>query len=95
VFLDGHGRRESRFLPIVVAFYPLSVLAAAAMLRRPVVAPALVAATAGSAAAAAALKRRSRVEVLSFAALAPLYAFAHGLGMWKGLALAVGRRVQG
>jgi hypothetical protein len=24
VFLDGHGRRESRFFPAIVAFYPLS-----------------------------------------------------------------------
>jgi hypothetical protein len=30
---------------------------------------------------------RSAFETASFAALAPVYAVAHGAGMWRGLAL--------
>lgn len=94
VFLDGHGRRESRFFPLAVAFYPVSMIVAAAVLRRPMLAPALAAGV-GVAAGAAALRRTSRVEeVLSFAALAPLYLVAHGAGMWRGLALAVHDRLR-
>jgi glycosyltransferase involved in cell wall biosynthesis len=95
VFLDGHGRRESRFFPVVVAFYPVSVLAALAVLRRPRLAPFLAAGTAAAAGAAALRRRRSPHEVLSFALLTPVYAAAHGLGMWKGLGLALRRRPAG
>src|SRR6266536_2531688 len=50
VFLDGHGTRESRFFPVVVAFFPLSAALLVAAVRRPRVAPA--AAVAGGLAAA-------------------------------------------
>ena len=89
VFLDGHGRRESRFFPVVVAFYPLSAGAAVVAARRPLVLLLLAGGTAGVAAAAAVRARRPADEVASFAGLAPVYAAAHGLGMWKGLVLAV------
>lgn len=88
VFLDGHGRRESRFFPVVVAFYPVSAGLALAAVRRPSVVPLAAACVAGAAGAAAARRRRPAAEIASFAALAPVYAVAHGLGMWKGLALA-------
>jgi glycosyltransferase involved in cell wall biosynthesis len=84
-FLDGHGRRESRFFPLVVGFFPLSAGIALLILRRPLSAPILVAATAGLAAAVAARARRPAFETLSFAALGPVYAVAHGAGMWRGL----------
>src|SRR5207302_4305845 len=35
VFFDGHGRRESRFFPYVVAFFPLSALVLLGSVRRP------------------------------------------------------------
>ncbi len=89
VFVDGHGRRESRFFWAAVAFYPASLLLAAAALRRPIVLPAAAAAVGAGAAALGVRRRRSRAEVASLAALAPLYAAAHGAGMWRGLALAV------
>jgi glycosyltransferase involved in cell wall biosynthesis len=89
VFVDGHGRRESRFFWAAVAFYPASALLAAAALRRPVVLPAAAAAISVGAAALGLRRRRSAAEVASLAALAPLYAAAHGAGMWRGLALAV------
>jgi glycosyltransferase involved in cell wall biosynthesis len=94
VFVDGHGRRESRFFPIVVAFFPVSAAVAALAARRPAVVPATVAATVLAAGAAAAAKRRPGGEVASFAALAPLYLVAHGLGMWRGAALAAGARLR-
>jgi glycosyltransferase involved in cell wall biosynthesis len=85
VFLDGHGRPESRFFPAVVAFYPVSVAVALGGLRR----PRRLVRTALRVSAAAALlgvvKRRSPFEIGSLALLAPVYAAAHGLGMWKGL----------
>ena len=34
VFLDGHGRSQSRFFPAVVAFYPVSAILAGVALRR-------------------------------------------------------------
>lgn len=84
-FLDGHGRRESRFFPLVVAFFPLSAVVALLVLRRPLAAPILVGVTAGLAAALAARARRPAFETFSFAALGPVYAVAHGAGMWRGL----------
>jgi glycosyltransferase involved in cell wall biosynthesis len=85
VFLDGHGRPESRFFPALVAFYPLSLLLALRALRRPatVVRTALVVSAAAGALGLA--RRRSAFEIRSLALLAPVYAAAHGLGMWRGL----------
>lgn len=92
VFLDGHGRRESRFFPVVVAFYPASLAAAVVTVRRPLAAVALAAASAAVAGVAAARAERPPAEVRAFAALTPVYLAAHGAGMWKGLALALSNR---
>lgn len=92
VFLDGHGRRESRFFPVVLAFYPASLAATVVALRRPLSAVALAAAAAAVAAAAATSARRPADEVRAFSALAPVYLAAHGVGMWKGLGLALANR---
>jgi|1185.fasta_scaffold06867_2 glycosyltransferase involved in cell wall biosynthesis len=89
VFLDGHGRRESRFFWAAVAFYPASALLVVAALRRPAVLPAATAAVSAAAAALGVRRHRSAAEIASLAALAPLYAAAHGAGMWRGLGLAV------
>lgn len=89
VFVDGHGRPESRFFPVAVAFFPVSAGLAVAALRRPRIAPAAALGVTGIAAAAAARRRRPAKEIASFAALAPVYALAHGLGMWRGAALAL------
>jgi glycosyltransferase involved in cell wall biosynthesis len=87
VFLDGHGRRESAFFPLVLAFFPLSGAAVAVAARKPTAVPVMAGAVALAAGAVAAAKGRSRTETLSFAALAPVYALAHGAGMWRGLTL--------
>ena len=49
--------------------------------------PALAAAGAATAGVVAAASGRSVFETASFAALAPLYAVAHGAGMWRGLGM--------
>jgi glycosyltransferase involved in cell wall biosynthesis len=87
VFLDGHGRSESRFYPVVVGFYPASVVLALAALRRPVVVPVVVAAATVAAGALGVKRRRAPFEVAALAVLTPVYGLAHGAGMWRGLAL--------
>jgi glycosyltransferase involved in cell wall biosynthesis len=85
VFVDGHGRPESRFFPVVVAFFPLSAALAAAALRRPAVAPAAAVVCGVAAAAYGARARRSLEEIRALALVTPVYALGHGLGMWRGL----------
>ena len=95
VFLDGHGRPESRFFPAVVAFYPVSALLAGAALRRPWLAAAGLTSV-GAAAGVLGVKRgRSPFEVATLAAVTPVYALAHGAGMWQGLALLARQRIRG
>jgi glycosyltransferase involved in cell wall biosynthesis len=87
VFLDGHGRPESRFFPVVAVFYPMSALLAVAAARRPSIAATAAAATGAGAAAYGVTRGRSASEVATLGLLAPVYAVAHGAGMWRGLAL--------
>ncbi len=93
VFVDGHGRRESRFFPVVVAFFPISAGLGVAAVKRPIVVPLAALGVAGFAAAAASRRPRPAAETAAFATLAPLYAVAHGLGMWRGAALALANRL--
>lgn len=83
VFVDGHGRPESRFFPAVVAFFPLS---AALALRRPQFLPAAVAACGVAAAAYGVSAGRSPRELRVLLTVTPLYAVGHALGMWRGAA---------
>jgi glycosyltransferase involved in cell wall biosynthesis len=85
VFVDGHGRRESRFFPAAVAFYPVSAALALAALRRPSVALSAATATSLAAAAFGVVRERTPFEIAALALLSPLYGVAHGLGMWQGL----------
>jgi glycosyltransferase involved in cell wall biosynthesis len=87
VFLDGHGRPESGLFPAVVAFYPTSAALAVLAARRPSALPVLALGATAAAAGLAHMTGRSAFETASFAALAPVYAVAHGAGMWRGLAL--------
>jgi glycosyltransferase involved in cell wall biosynthesis len=93
VFLDGHGRSESRFYPVAIGFYPASLLLALVALRRPIVMPAAAAAAAVAAGVLGLKRRRAPFEVASLALLAPVYGLSHGAGMWRGLALLVRDRV--
>jgi glycosyltransferase involved in cell wall biosynthesis len=92
-FVDGHGRPESRFFPVAVAFFPVSAGLAVLTVRRPSLLPALAVGTSVTAACVAAAARRPRFEVFSFAVLVPPYAVAHGVGMWRGFGMAVATRV--
>jgi glycosyltransferase involved in cell wall biosynthesis len=92
VFVDGHGVPESRFFPGVVAFFPLSAALVVAAVRRPLVVPAVLAACAAAAAAYGIRARRTPAEIGTLAAVTPLYAVGHGLGMWRGLAELVRNR---
>ena len=58
VFLDGHGRRGSRFLPVVVAFYPASAAFALLALRRPFLAAAVAGGVGAVAGGVGAARRR-------------------------------------
>ena len=92
-FVDGHGRPESRFFPVAVAFFPVSAGLAVLAIRRPSLLPPLALGTSVVAATVAAAARRSRFEICSFGLLVPPYAVAHGLGMWRGLGMALATRL--
>ena len=92
-FVDGHARPESRFFPVAVAFFPLSAVLALLAIRRPALLPPLALGTSVVAAGVAAAARRSRFEIVSFGLLVPPYAVAHGIGMWRGLGMAIATRV--
>jgi glycosyltransferase involved in cell wall biosynthesis len=85
VFLDGHGRRESRFFPAAVAFYPASALLLTAAARKPAVLPLSLLGVSTAAAGFGVLRKRDSTEIASLALLSPVYAVAHGAGMWRGL----------
>jgi glycosyltransferase involved in cell wall biosynthesis len=92
VFVDGHGRRESRFFPVVLAFYPASVLLVLAAVWQPLVALGATLATSLAAVGLGVARRRQPREVTSLALLSPVYALLHGAGMWRGLFMLIGRR---
>jgi glycosyl transferase family 2 len=85
VFLDGHGTRESRYFPGVAAFFPVTAALAFAALRRPAVIPAALLACGAAAAAYGAHAGRPRRDIEVLAAVTPVYAAAHAVGMWRGL----------
>jgi glycosyltransferase involved in cell wall biosynthesis len=93
-FVDGHLRRESRFFPGAVAFYPVSALLGVAVLRRPALAPAAAVVAGATAGAVAAASGCSAFESRSVAWLSPVYAVAHGAGMWRGLGMLVAGKLR-
>src|SRR5262245_5814197 len=93
VFLDGHGRPDSRYFPVAVAFYPVSAALVAAGLRRPAVLPAAAVACGLAAATLGARAGRSSREIRALALVTPVYAAGHGLGMWKGFGLLLARKL--
>ena len=93
-FVDGHMRKESRFFAGAVAFFPLSVALAVATRKRPLLALLSGLAGALAAGAAAASVRSTPYEVRWTAALSPVYAVAHGAGMWRGLVMLATARLR-
>lgn len=93
VFLDGHGRPESRFFAPALGFFPASLLFGLGAMRRPLLIPVAAVVCAGAGGALALRHRRAPFEVASLALLTPIYAVAHGAGMWRGLGLIIGDRL--
>lgn len=88
-FVDSYGRPGTRFFALVLAYFPLSLLAAALALRRPRLATMAAAVTPVPFAAAAAALRRGRATVVSAAWVGPNWLAAMCAGLWYGLSLAL------
>jgi len=95
VFLDGHGRPNSRFFPVVAGFYPLSAVWALRAMRHASLVPTTLVGVGAAAAAFAVWRRRTLREAASLAIATPVYALAHGAGMWRGLAMLLAGRLRG
>ncbi len=93
VFVDGYGRPGTRFFAVIVAFYPVSVVALALGLRRPRLGLSAAAAMPAAGAGLAVGLRRPRGDVLALAMLGPLWLLAFAAGMWRGLWLALRPRL--
>lgn len=92
VFIDGFMRPGTRFLPVIVAFFPASAGVlwwALRSLRRVIALPLAIS---GMFAAAGVAKRRGWRDVAALALLGPPWLAAYGIGMWKGLGLALAAR---
>jgi len=89
VFVDGYGRPGTRFFPVVCAFFPASLLAAAVAARFPRLAGRAAATGPVALAAGVLAVRRSPRDAAAVAWLAPAWAAAFGSGMWRGLIRAV------
>jgi glycosyltransferase involved in cell wall biosynthesis len=92
-FVDSYGRPDTRFFPLVLAYFPLSLLAAALALRRPRRALWAAAIAPVPFAAAAAALRRDRATVAAVGWVGPNWLAAMCLGLWYGLWLALRARL--
>jgi glycosyltransferase involved in cell wall biosynthesis len=91
VFVDGHAVRGGRFLPVIIAFYPATVLAAGLAARWPRLLSAAALVPAGGAALGVA-RGRPAADVGALAALAGPWLGVFGAGMWRGLWLSLRAR---
>lgn len=94
-FLDSYGRPGTRFFPLVLAFYPLSLLAALIAARRPRLALKAAIASPLSFAAATIALRRSRADAVAVALIGPSWLAAMCVGLWTGLWMAMRARLGG
>lgn len=92
-FLDSYGRPGTRFFPLVIAYYPISLVAIAFAIRRPRAALKTALATPAPFAAAAIATRRKRLDVLTVAWVGPNWLAAMCGGLWYGLWLALRARL--
>jgi len=92
-FVDSYGRPGDRFFGLVLAYFPLSLIAAATVLRRPRLALRAAAAAPLPFAAVALALRRDRTTVVSAAWVGPSWLLAMCVGLWYGLWLALGARL--
>jgi glycosyltransferase involved in cell wall biosynthesis len=94
VFLDGHGRPSSRFFLGVVGSFPVSAAWALWATRRRSLLPATVVCVSAAAATLALVRGKTLSEAASLAVATPVYAAAHGAGMWRGLGLLTLKRLR-
>ncbi len=92
-FVDSYGRPGTRFFPLVVAYFPLSLLAAVIAVRRPRLALKAAAATPVGFALAATAVRRDRDDIMTVAWVGPNWLAAMCAGLWYGLGLALRARL--
>jgi glycosyltransferase involved in cell wall biosynthesis len=92
-FVDSYGRPGTRFFPLVVAYFPLSLAAAAIGLRRPRLALKAAAATPVGFAALTTAFRRDRADVATVTWIGPSWLAAMCAGLWYGLWLALRSRL--
>jgi glycosyltransferase involved in cell wall biosynthesis len=93
VFVDGFGRRGTRFFPVVVAFFPGSVAFAVLAAKKPLWAGGIAAGIPLLAACWAARLRRPPADVAAFSALSGPFAAAYSAGIWRGGAMALRARL--
>ncbi len=94
IFVDGWARPGGRFFAVIVAFYPLSALAALATLLRPRMLRALALAAPAAGAGVGVALRRSRSDSAALGMLGPAWLCMYAAGMWRGLWLALRARVR-
>src|SRR5207247_5737664 len=81
-FVDGFGRRGTRFFPVVVAFFPASVGFALLAARKPLWAGAVAAGTPVVAATWAARLGRPPADIIAFSALSGPFVAAYSASLW-------------
>jgi glycosyltransferase involved in cell wall biosynthesis len=91
-FVDGYRHPGSRFFPLVVGFFPVSLTALLLAARRPRWTVQALAAAPAVAAAGTYGVRRSAADALTMAWLAPIFTVVYGAGMWRGLWLLIRSR---
>ncbi len=92
-FVDSYGRPGTRFFPLVLAYFPLSLLGAALALRRPRLALRAAAVTPAGFAAVTAALHRNRADAATVAWVGPSWLAAMCAGLWYGLWLALCARL--
>ncbi len=92
VFVDGHGRPESDWFPLVLGLYAGSAGCLVAARRSPAVLGGAVAAASAAGAALAFAEHRPK-DAATMAWVTPLYGAAHVAGMWRGLGLLLRARL--
>ena len=88
-FVDSYGRPGTRFFPLVLAYFPVSLLTAMGALRRPRLTLKAALATPIPFVAAAVALRRDRASAVSVAWVGPNWLAAMCAGLWYGLWLAL------
>lgn len=92
-FLDSYGRPGTRFFPLVLAYFPISLSALVLALRRPRLALKAALASPVPFAATAVAMRRSRLDTITVAWIGPNWFLAMCAGLWYGLWLALRARL--